>query len=78
MKIKQEQIIFIIQRIQFFKLNYPNFKKEQLKQHIQYLTEINKILFEEDLTTNETKLYKILLDYARQTEQQIKKHLLFI
>lgn len=75
---KIEQLIFIIQRLMFFKLNFVNFGTEQTEQHIKYLTEINKILFEEDLTTNETEQYKILLDYVEQTEQNIKEHLIFI
>ena len=75
---KQEQIIFIIQRLMFFKLNFEKFGTIQTEQYIKYLTEINKILFEQDLKTNETKQYKILLDYVEQTEQRIKKHLLFI
>lgn len=73
-----EQLIFIIQRLMFFKLNFVNFGTEQTEQHIKYLTEINNILFEEDLTTNETEQYNILLDYVEQTEQNIKEHLIFI
>lgn len=75
---KIEQLIFIIQRIMFFKLNFEKFGTIQTEQYIKYLTEINKILFEEDLTTNETEQYKILLDYVEQTEQNIKEHLIFI
>ena len=73
-----EQLIFIIQRIMFFKLNFEKFGTIQTEQYIKYLTEINKILFEEDLKTNETEQYKILLDYVEQTEQNIKEHLIFI
>ena len=75
---KQEQIIFIIQRLMFFKLNFEKFGTIQTEQYIKYLTEINKILFEEDLTTNETEQYNILLDYVEQTEQNIKEHLLML
>lgn len=75
---KQEQIIFIIQRLMFFKLNFEKFGTIQTEQYIKYLTEINKILFDEDLTTNETEQYKILLDYVEQTEQNIKEHLLIL
>ena len=62
----------------FFKLNFEKFGTIQTEQYIKYLTEINKILFDEDLTTNETEQYKILLDYVEQTEQNIKEHLLIL
>ena len=75
---KIEQLIFIIQRLMYFKLNFEKFGTIQTEQYIKYLTEINKILFEQDLKTNETEQHKILLDYVEQTEQRIKEHLIFI